>query len=296
MRTAFIGTSGFAATVLGRLAASPHRPELVLTRPDAPRGRGRRLAPPPVAAAARGLGLAVIQPASVNDEAARAAIAAAAPDVVCVCAYGGLIREPLLSSRRMLNVHPSLLPRWRGAAPIERAIMAGDERTGVSIIELTEELDSGPILLQRDEPIGPRETYGSLAPRLAELGGELLVRALEESPEPVRQPADGVTYAEKIGPEDRRLDPSRPAAELERTVRALTPHIGAWVALSGESRLGVRLAEVVADGGGEPPGTLLVRDGAPILVCGERALLLVAVRPPGGREMTGAEWARGHLR
>ncbi|MBA2766126.1 MAG: methionyl-tRNA formyltransferase, partial [Solirubrobacterales bacterium] len=137
MRTAFLGTSAFAAAILERLAASPHRPALVVTRPDRPAGRGRRVQAPPVADAARMLGLDLDQPESVNDEAARAAIAAAAPEAVVVCAFGALIREPLLSQHELLNVHPSLLPRWRGAAPVERAIMAGDATTGVSIMRLT---------------------------------------------------------------------------------------------------------------------------------------------------------------
>src|SRR5918998_5505801 len=135
MRTVYLGTSQFAATVLDRLAASAHRPQLVVTRPDARRGRGRRLAAPPVADTARLLGIEVIQPENVNAEDARERIAAAAPDAVVVCAYGALIREPLLSEHELLNVHPSLLPRWRGAAPIERAIEAGDEETGVTIMK-----------------------------------------------------------------------------------------------------------------------------------------------------------------
>ncbi|MDQ6807671.1 MAG: methionyl-tRNA formyltransferase, partial [Actinomycetota bacterium] len=175
-RPVFLGTSDFAAAVLDRLAASSHRPVLVVTRPDRPRGRGRRLSPPPVAETARALGIDVYQPESLNDEAARERIAAANPNVICVCAFGALIREPLLSDYEMLNVHPSLLPRWRGAAPIERAIMAGDADTGVSIMRLTAGLDSGPVSLQASEPIGPTDTYGSLSARLERLGGELLVR------------------------------------------------------------------------------------------------------------------------
>ncbi|MBV9421882.1 MAG: methionyl-tRNA formyltransferase, partial [Solirubrobacterales bacterium] len=145
MRTAFLGTSPFAVAVLRRLAASPHRPVLVVTRPDQPRGRGRLMSPPPVAVAARELGIALDQPASVNDDAARRRIAEARPDMICVVAFGALVREPLLTEHPIRNVHPSLLPRWRGAAPIERAIMAGDEVTGVSIIQMTAGLDSGPV-------------------------------------------------------------------------------------------------------------------------------------------------------
>ena len=145
LRTVYLGTSEFAAAVLERLAASEHRPALVLSRPDRPRGRGRKLAAPPVAERARALGIELEQPESVNEPAVVEQIAQARPDALVVCAFGALIKEPLLSAQEILNVHPSLLPRWRGAAPIERAIMAGDERTGVSIMRLTAGLDSGPV-------------------------------------------------------------------------------------------------------------------------------------------------------
>ncbi len=162
MRTVYLGTSSFAATVLERLADSAHRPQLVVTRPDAPRGRGRKLAPPPVAVTARELGIDLIQPERLHDDDVLERIAAAEPDAVAVCAYGALIREPLLSAYEMLNVHPSLLPRWRGAAPIERAIMAGDEETGVSIIGVIAELDAG-----RDLPAGARADPSRRRLRLA---------------------------------------------------------------------------------------------------------------------------------
>ena len=216
MRTVYLGTSDFAATVLDRLAGSPHRPQLVVTRPDAPRGRGRKLAPPPVAETAGLLGIEVFQPEDVNSEQARQRIAAAEPEAIAICAYGALIKEPLLSEHEMLNVHPSLLPRWRGAAPVERAIEAGDEETGVSIMRPTAEFDAGPVAVQRAERIRPDDDYGSLAPRLAALGGELLVEALDLQPAFRDQPDTGVTYAEKIGPEDRRLDPELSADLLER--------------------------------------------------------------------------------
>src|SRR5690349_17873955 len=214
VRTVYLGTSDFAAAVRERLAASPHRPQLVVTRPDRPRGRGRRLSPPPVALAAHELGIELDQPASVNDADARARIAQVAPDVVCVCAFGALIKEELLSAHRILNVHPSLLPRWRGAAPIERAIMAGDSATGVSIMELTAGLDSGPVCLEEREQIGPDDTYGALAGRLQQIGGELLVRALDESPPCAEQDEERATYADKITTADQKLDPYRPADEL----------------------------------------------------------------------------------
>ena len=291
MRPVFLGTSEFAAAVLERLAASPHRPVLVLTRPDRPRGRGRRVSPPPVAETARERGIDLYQPQSVNDEAARERIAAAHPDIVCVCAFGALIKEPLLSEYEMLNVHPSLLPRWRGAAPIERAIMAGDTETGVSIMRLTAGLDSGPVCLQAAEPIGPSDTYGTLSARLQRIGGELLVRTLEEQPAFAPQDETGVTYAEKLGPEDRRLDPSRPAAELERVVRALTPLVGAYVELADGGRLGVKEAAVID--AGPPAGVLSLDRERPVLGCAVGALELVVVQPPGRRAMPGEDYLRG---
>jgi methionyl-tRNA formyltransferase len=287
----FLGTAPFAVPVLWRLAGSEHPPALVVTRPDRPRGRGRRVSPPPVAEAAGELGIQVAQPASVNDTESLERIAAAAPEAVCVCAYGGLIREPLLSRYPMLNVHPSLLPRWRGAAPIERTIMAGDERTGVSIMRVTAGLDSGPVCLQRGEPIGAEDTYGSLAPRLAELGGELLVRTLSGSPPCAEQDESLATYAEKIGTEDRRLDPARSAAELERVVRALSPHIGAQLTLDDGTPLGVMRARAV--GAGPPPGGLALEGKYPVLGCADGALELLAVKPAGRREMSGEDWLRG---
>jgi methionyl-tRNA formyltransferase len=295
MPTVYLGTSEFAAVVLRRLADSPHRPSLVITRPDAPRGRGRRLASPPAADAARELGIDLEQPDSVNDDAARATIAAQRADALIVCAFGALIKEPLLSEHWILNVHPSLLPRWRGAAPIERAIMAGDERTGVSIIRLTAGLDSGPICAKRPEPIDPRDTYGTLSKRLEQLGGELLIDVLDRRPQCAEQSEDGVTYADKLGPEDRALDPSRPAVELERAVRALTPHIGAHVSLPDGTRLGVHEAHVLP-GDGPAPGTVALDGAVPVFGCAEGALELLVVQPPGKRPMGGAEFLRGYRR
>jgi methionyl-tRNA formyltransferase len=292
VRTVYVGTSAFAAAVLERLAASPHRPALVVTRPDRPRGRGRRVAGPPVAATAAELGIEVDQPASINDQGARERIAAQRPDTVCVCAFGALIREPLLSEHRMLNVHPSLLPRWRGAAPIERAIIAGDPLTGASIMVLTAGLDSGPVCLQEREPIREDDNYGSLASRLARLGGEMLVRALDESPPCTEQDDALATYAEKIGPADRALDPAMPAAELARVVRALTPHIGAHVALADGTLLGVREARVHA-GDGPPPGVVALDGPLPLLGCAVGSLELVTVQPPGRRPMSGEDFLRG---
>ena len=292
MRTVYLGTSDFAVTVLERLVGSPWRPALVITRPDKPKGRGRKMAPPPVATAARDLGIEVDQPDSVNSDEARARIAALEPEAMLICAFGALIKEPLLSDYEWLNVHPSLLPRWRGAAPIERAIDAGDERTGVSIMRPTAEMDAGPICLQRDEPIKPRDTYGTLAPRLARLGGELLIHTLETHPPFEEQPADGVTVADKITAEDRRLDPERTPAELERRVRALSPHVGAWVGLAGDERMGVLFARAVNDR--VEPGHLDAREGRLLFGCSGGALELLEVKPPGSRAMDAKAWLHGH--
>jgi methionyl-tRNA formyltransferase len=292
VRTAFLGTSAFAVAVLRRLAASEHRPELVITRPDRPQGRGRRLTPPPVADAAHELGIELVQPASVNDESTRQRLAELSPGAICVCAYGALIKEPLLSEYLVLNVHPSLLPRWRGAAPIERAIMAGDERTGVSIMRVDAGLDSGPVCAQASEPIMTEDTYGTLSERLQALGGELLVTTLDNRLQCRDQDEASATYAEKITPQDRRLDPGRTAEELDRVVRALTPHIGAQVSLQDGEPLGVLSARAVPSG--PPAGRLSLDDQVPVLGCAEGGLELLIVKPPGRREMSGEAWLRGY--
>jgi methionyl-tRNA formyltransferase len=296
VRTAYMGTSEFAVAVLRRLADSPHRPALVVTPPDRPRGRGRRLASPPVADAARELDLEVLQAASVNEPAAVDRMRAAAPEVGVVCAFGQLLRDPLLSELEMLNVHPSLLPRWRGAAPIERAIMAGDERTGVTIMRVGEGLDSGPIALQEATAIESGEDFGSLSARLADLGGKLIVGALDLHQArdlELREQDDRLaTYAEKIGPDDRRLDPTRPAAELERTVRALTSHIGAHLELDGGGRL--RVLQARAEAGSLTPGEIVAGDGAIRLGCADGVLRLEVVQPSGGRPMAATDYLRGH--
>lgn len=300
MRTVFLGTSAFAASVLGCLAenSARHRPVLVLTRPDRPAGRGRKLTSPPVAEVSRALGLRLAQPESVNDADARELIASVAPDVVVVCAFGALVKEPLLSDYEMLNVHPSLLPRWRGAAPLERAIMAGDECTGVSIMRLTAGLDSGPVCLATSEPIDSDDTYGSLAARLERAGGALLLSALDnlKDGEPLpfaEQDERLVTYAEKIESADRLLDPARPAAELERAVRALSPHVGARVALPDGTLLGVqraRLAVASASGSGEG---VYASEGRLLLGCVDGTLELLEVQPPGKRSMQAGAFLRG---
>ncbi len=296
MSTVYLGTSEFAATVLRRLAGSEHRPSLVIAPPDRPKGRGRKLAAPPTAEAARELGVELLQAEDVNDEAARERIAAASPRAVVVCAFGQLIREPLLSEHLMLNVHPSLLPRWRGAAPIERAIMAGDKRTGVCVMKLTAGLDAGPVALSAEVPIGADTEFEALSSTLAGLGGELLVRALElEAADKLaftEQDEGEVTYAEKVEAADRRLDPGRPAVELAATVRALTPHIGAYLETADGERLGVRRARAVDVS--VRTGAVKSEWGALLVGCCRGALRLEVVQPPGGKPMPVDAYLRGH--
>jgi methionyl-tRNA formyltransferase len=296
VNTVYLGTSSFAATVLRRLADSPHRPSLVIAPPDRPKGRGRKTLPPPVAEVARELEIELLQAENVNEGEALERIRAARPELAGICAFGQLIREPLLSELPMLNVHPSLLPRWRGAAPVERAIIAGDRSTGVSIMRLVAGLDSGPVALQEEVRISPEEDFDALSSRLASLGGELLVRAfdlhLEGNLKFVEQDEGGVTYAEKIESAERRLDPRRPATELARMVRALTPHIGAYLETADGARLGVRRARAVDVS--VRAGEIRAEWGALLLGCGQGALRLEVIQPQGGKPMPADAYLRGH--
>jgi methionyl-tRNA formyltransferase len=296
VRTVYLGTSEFAATVLRRLAGSAHRPALVVAPPDSRQGRGRKLRPPPVAAAATESGIELLRAEDVNAEPVVEAIRATRPEAIAVCAFGQLIREPLLSEFELLNVHPSLLPRWRGAAPIERALMAADERTGVCVMRLTAGLDSGPVALREEVEIGPEEDFGELSARLAELGGGLLVRALDLAAEGrlelVEQDEAEATYAEKIDPAERRLDTARPAGELEAKVKALTPHVGAYFETADGDRLGVRRARAVDVG--VNPGQVRAEWGALLVGCARGALRLEVVQPPGGKAMPVEAYLRGH--
>jgi methionyl-tRNA formyltransferase len=257
---AVAATAPLGADVLERLAAK-HEIAYLLTRPDRPQGRGRNVAPPPAKEAAERLGIKVRQPerlAGFDPEV----------DTVVVAAYGVLIPEDVLDRALWLNVHPSLLPRWRGAAPIERALMAGDAKTGVTIIELVPELDAGPIAAQQAFPIEPEDDSGTVSARAGELAAELLEQAL---PVPELRPQSdvGVTYAEKIRPEDRQIDWTRPVQELANQVRALSPHIGARAELHGRP-VTIWQARVEGD-----------------------ELVPVEVQPDGRRRMTYDEFLRG---
>lgn len=267
------------------LAGTAHRPVLVITRPPRPRGRGRQTSPTPVAESAAGLGLRVVAPERLNDAASE--LAGAAPEILCLCAYGALVREPILSSYEILNVHPSLLPRWRGAAPVERAIMAGDRATGVCIMRLVAELDAGPVCAREATPIEPQDDYGTLSARLASIAARLLIGALS-GPRTYEKQSGEVTYAEKIETADRLLDPARTPAELERAVRALHPHIGA------RTPDGLGVAQAAARPERAPAGELALRDGHLLYGASGGSLDLLRVKPPGGREMDGAAYARGH--
>jgi methionyl-tRNA formyltransferase len=296
VRTVYLGTSEFAGTVLRTLAGSAHRPLLAVTPPDRPQGRGRRTQSPPAAEVAAELGIELLQAANVNEDEALTRIREARPEATVVCAFGQLIREPLLSEWPMLNVHPSLLPRWRGAAPIERTIMAGDERTGVCVMRISAGLDSGPVALCEETAVGPEEDFEGLSGRLAAIGGELLVRALDllaqSRLEFAEQDDAEATYAEKIAAEERRLDPGRPAAELARKVRALTPHVGAYLETSSGERLGVRRARAVDVG--VKAGEVKAEWGALLLGCCQGTLRLEVVQPPGGKPMAADAYLRGH--
>jgi methionyl-tRNA formyltransferase len=240
----------------------------------------------------------------VNSEESLEAIRQVDPQAIAVCAFGQLIKQPLLGERTLLNVHPSLIPRWRGAAPIERALMTGDAVTGVTIMRVTEGLDSGPVALVEEVPIGPDDDYASLSAKLADVGGDLLVLALGGIGAGeltfTDQNDSEATYAEKIAPEERRLDPTRPVEELERRVRALTPHIGAYLELEDGSRLGIRSAEAgypfVHEGADQSPepGEIVAGDSQLVLVGPDGFLMLEVVQPPGGKPMSAADFLRGH--
>ncbi len=296
MRSVFFGTSDFAAALLRDLATSPHRPALVVTPPDRHQGRGRKLLPPPVAVAASELGIDLLQTERTEEPAALERIRATQTQVGVVCAFGQILRQPLLGELELLNVHPSLLPRWRGAAPIERAIIAGDTETGVSIMRLTEGLDSGPVALQ--EPVAIEDDdYGALSSRLERLGSRLLVQALDLRVEDrlgpmfAGQDDSAATYAEKIEAAERRLDPVRTAAELERVVRALTPHIGAYLELAEGERL--TLTAVSAAPGTAPQGELEADEGELVLGTAGGILRIGELRPAGKQTMAASDYLRG---
>jgi methionyl-tRNA formyltransferase len=286
---AFFGTAAFGADALRALVARGDVPvALVVSQPDRPAGRGRRVASPPVAVAARELGLPLLQP----DRAADAADAVKGLDAAVLVAYGQILREPLLGALPFVNLHPSLLPRWRGAAPVERAIMAGDAETGVAVIELVAELDAGPVYAQARFPIEPRDDAGAVYRRAVELGVPLVAESLCGERAPVPQPAEGVTYAPKLGPADRRVDWARSAVEVDRQVRALAPHIGARAELDGRPVILWRVDPLPA-GSGVPGQGEVAPAGGLVIGCGDGAVAVAELQPAGGRRMTVEEYVRG---
>ncbi|WP_141056464.1 methionyl-tRNA formyltransferase [Tepidiphilus succinatimandens] len=299
-RVAFAGTPEFAAVALRALLAAGWEVPFVLTQPDRPAGRGMKLTPSPVKQVAQAAGIAVLQPARLkSEEDRRELLALPAPDVLVVAAYGLILPSEVLHWPRWgcLNIHASLLPRWRGAAPIVRAIEAGDAETGVTLMQMDEGLDTGPMVASVATPIAPDDTAGSLHDRLAALGAELLVQVLPELPRHLAQaraqPAEGVTYAAKITPQERWIDWSQPAERIERRLRAFDPHPGAQALLRGVP-LKLWRGQVLEGNGTEPPGTVTAVGTEGITVqTGQGRLLLTELQRPGGKRLPAAEFLRG---
>ncbi|WP_024869865.1 methionyl-tRNA formyltransferase [Pseudoxanthomonas suwonensis] len=296
MRIVFAGTPEFAVPSL-RAAAQRNEVVAVYTQPDRPAGRGRGVAMSPVKLEAIARGIPVFQPETLRDPAAQDQLRALEPDLMVVVAYGLILPKAVLAipTHGCWNVHASLLPRWRGAAPIQRAIQAGDDQTGVCLMRMEAGLDTGPVLLSQATAIGAEETGGQLHDRLAELGAQVLADGLGLLragllPVPQPQPAEGVTYAHKLDKAEARLDWSRPAAELARTVRAFNPWPVAEGQVAGE-RLRIHGAVALDQVHDAAPGTLLgaSRDGIDI-ACGEGVLRLRVVQRDGGRAITAADW------
>jgi len=299
MKVAFFGTPEFALPALRALARAGFDLAAVVTRPDRPRGRGQsRLEPPPVASIARELGLRVIQPESPKSSVFQEELAGLAPDALAVAAYGHLIPDSVLAAAPggAWNIHPSLLPRWRGPAPVHRAVWAGDAETGVSIMRLVAKLDQGPVAAAERTPIGPRETRGELEARLAAVGADLLVRVLGDvragKVRVTEQEEGKATYAAVFAPAEREVRWDRPADELDRLVRAMAPSPGAWFAFRDERIKVLAAAPAFAS---SPPGTLVERDreGAWLVACRPGGLWLRKVQPEGKGTMTADAFVAG---
>jgi methionyl-tRNA formyltransferase len=287
LRVVFAGTPPFAARALAALHGAGHEIPLVLTQPDRPAGRGMKLTASAVGAWAGDHGLAIAKPATLRNEDGLAPLIAAHADVMVVAAYGLILPARVLAIPRLgcINIHASLLPRWRGAAPIQRAILAGDAQTGISIMRMDEGLDTGPVLMERALTIAEGETAGALTERLANLGAESIVEALSRLPTLVpyaQSPADA-TYAAKIIKSEARIDWTRSATEIERLVRAFNPAPGAETSLGGQG-LKVWSAKAVPGEGGAGQ-VLHFRNKQLIVACGSGALELLEIQRPGGRRM-----------
>ncbi len=295
MRVAFAGTPEFAAVALRALLDAGFEVPLVLTQPDRPAGRGQKLVASPVKLVALQRGIPVHQPERLKDPATHAPLIAAAPDVLVVAAYGLILPQAVLDipQRGCINIHASLLPRWRGAAPIQRSLEAGDAETGVTIMRMEAGLDTGPMLLAYAIKVSPGETASMLHDKLALLGGRLIVATLNELDilQPVPQPAAGVTYAAKIGKAEAAIDWRRPAAEIERRIRAFDPFPGCTAQL-GDATFKIWCA-MPADGAGQPGEILAVAPEGITVACGEGALRLVELQKPGGRRLASADFLHG---
>ena len=298
MKVAFAGTPEFAAAALRAIIAAGFEVPLVLSQPDRPAGRGLQLQPSPVKQVALAHGIPVDQPEKLRTEEQQAALRAAQPDVLVVAAYGLILPQAVLDLPRFgcVNIHASLLPRWRGAAPIHRAVEAGDAESGITIMQMDVGLDTGPMMLRRALPIEASDTGGSLHDKLAALGAEMIVEALHSIAlveiSPAAQPADGVTYAAKISKAESALDFRQPAVVLERRIRAFDPFPGCSATLAGNT---IKLWKAeVADAQGDP-GKVLSADGSGVLVaCGEGALRLTVLQKAGGKRLPAADFLRGN--
>ncbi|MFU8882102.1 MAG: methionyl-tRNA formyltransferase [Rhodobacterales bacterium] len=296
MRVVFMGTPDFSVPVLDALVAAGHEVLAVYCQPPRPSGRGKKETPTPVHARAQALGLPVRHPASLKGADAQAEFAAWQADVAVVVAYGLILPQTVLDAPRhgCLNIHASLLPRWRGAAPIHRAIMAGDTETGICIMQMEAGLDTGPVLLRAATPIGAEETTGQLHDRLSQMGASLIVDALSRlgDLEAIPQPADGVTYATKIAKAEAAIDWSLPATEVDRLIRGLSPFPGAWSAAGGQ-RIKLLASRLVTDvGAGQAaPGEVL--DDALRVACGTGAVQLLRLQRAGRGAQDAGEFLRG---
>lgn len=301
MRVVFAGTPVPAVASLEAVAASRHELVAVLTRPDAAAGRGRRVAPSPVAAWAAAHGVPVLAPRRPSEPEFLARLAELAPDCVPVVAYGALVPGAALAIpvRGWVNLHFSLLPAWRGAAPVQRALMAGDDITGATTFLLEEGLDTGPVYGRLTEAVRPRDTSGDLLERLSVAGATLLVRTLDGIEDGVLvacpQPAEGVSLAPKVTVEQARVDWRLPARAIDRRVRGCTPEPGAWTTLRGER---IKLGPVTPADPADPaeplaPGVLLVRRTAVFTGTATGPVTLGLVQPPGKRPMPATDWVRG---
>jgi methionyl-tRNA formyltransferase len=297
MRIVFAGTPDFAVPALEALARAGHDLAGVLTQPDRPAGRGLAPAASPVKAAAARLGIPVLQPASLKTPEAQGVVRALAPDALVVAAYGLILPQAVLDIPPLgaINIHASLLPRWRGAAPIQRALLAGDRETGISIMRMEAALDTGPVLLCEAVPILPGETAGTLHDKLAALGARLVVAALDGlgrgTLAAAPQPADGATYAAKLDKREARIDWTRPAAEIERQVRAFNPFPGATARVRGTE---VKIwRAVLADGAGEPGAVIAIDPTGIMVASGAGALRLEELQRAGGKRLPAREFLRG---